>query len=451
MSAHIFKWLLLAWLWAPAAFGQFGLFAVDGSAERPVPAVYDLGGLGPAETGAARFRIRNVSTSSATLSGLTVTGSGFKLASGLTLPAVLAPQAAVEFAVEFQAVDLGAYSAGLVSDGISVLLTAAVVPRLTYQDGAQTLGEGPVNFGAIERGSSLMRRIMVANLTPLPLIVPGIFVSGDDFALSGTAPNGTEVPAQQTVGFDIVFRPSVLGTRGGTLRIGDRAYALSGTGVDPSLPKPHLAVDFAKPLSAQQGAVSVTFDAPAKTGGTGAITLDFRPAVAGAKDSAIAFASGGRTAAFTVSAGDTQAHFGDRVSVAIQTGTTAGALVLTVELGGVTDQQIVAIDPAAVTITSALAVRTGGAIEIAVAGFDNTRSAGALTFTFFDVAGSTVSPGALRVDAAAVFAGYFATSDGGVFSLKAAFPVTGDASRITSVEVQLANSAGATKTSRIAF
>jgi hypothetical protein len=226
---------------------------------------------------------------------------------------------------------------------------------------------------------------------------------------------------------------------------------LAGTGVDPSLPKPHLSLDLAKPLSAQQGAVSVTFDAPAKAAGAGAITLDFRPAVGGTKDTAIAFASGGRTAGFTVSAGDTQAHFGDRAAVAIQTGTTAGALVLTVELGGVTDQQTVIIDPAAVIITSVLAVRPGGAIEIAVAGFDNTRTAGALTFTFFDAAGSAVPPGALRVDAAAVFAGYFATSDGGVFSLKAAFPVTGDASLITGVEVQIANSIGATRTSRVSF
>ncbi|MEO8370698.1 MAG: hypothetical protein ABI806_16055, partial [Candidatus Solibacter sp.] len=83
--------------------------------------------------------------------------------------------------------------------------------------------------------------------------------------------------------------------------------------------------------------------------------------------------------------------------------------------------------------------------------FDNTRSLGALSFTFFDAAGGVIAPGVIRADASADFARYFATSQAGVFLLRLAFPVTGDTSGIAACEAALTNSAGATKTARTAF
>ena len=135
-----------------------------------------------------------------------------------------------------------------------------------------------------------------------------------------------------------------------------------------------------------------------------------------------------------------------------QTGTTAGTLTFTAQLGGATDRQTVTIPAAPVGITATQAVRSPGSIEVRVTGFDNTRTVGALTFTFYDAAGSPVAPGAIRADATADFARYFQTSDlGGVFLLRALFPVTGDASGINTFEVQLTNSAGTARTARTAF
>jgi hypothetical protein len=87
-----------------------------------------------------------------------------------------------------------------------------------------------------------------------------------------------------------------------------------------------------------------------------------------------------------------------------------------------------------------------------VTGFDNTRSIGALAFTFYDSSGNVLPSGSIQTNAAGDFAKYFSGSDlGGAFILRAVFPVTGDTSRIASCDVTLANSAGTTKAPRISF
>ena len=181
------------------------------------------------------------------------------------------------------------------------------------------------------------------------------------------------------------------------------------------------------------------------------VTLAFQPSVAGATDPAIQFATGGQTANFTVSAGDTQGQFGTQASVAFQTGSTAGSLVITVTLGSQTDQQTIVILPAAVGATAAQATRGAGTIEVDVAGFDNTRTAGTVIFTFFDSNGNTIAPGAISTNSTAAFAGYFQNSAGGTFLLKAVFPITGDATQITAFEADLSNAAGTTKGAKTNF
>jgi len=125
--------------------------------------------------------------------------------------------------------------------------------------------------------------------------------------------------------------------------------------------------------------------------------------------------------------------------------------VITAQLGGRTDQQTIVILPAAVGVAAAQAARGAGTIEVDVAGFDNTRTAGTVTFTFFDSNGNTIAPGAIRTDSAAAFAGYFQNSTGGTFLLKAVFPITGDATQITAFEADLSNVTGTTKGAKTIF
>jgi hypothetical protein len=669
MSARFLRVALLAASLAPAGYGQFQLFLVNGSAEQPAPAVYNLGVVYPNQAASAHFRLRNTSSAPATLTVLAAPGAGFTL-NGPALPVALNPQAAVDFTVTFLAPDPGSYSAVLQSQGVSLLLLATVLPSLTFEvdtgaglqplgtapvdfgsaglgagavrhfaavnqmtvaltvpaiavaggdfalsgvapsgtvlqpnqsaafdvrfspsgagshsgslaigdrtyalvgtgaqliyevdagaglqplgagpvdfgpvelgfsvarhfavvnqtaialtaaaialpagefalsgaapggqavqpgqtadfyvqftptatgaragslvidsqtyaligtglqltyemdagAGLQPLGAGPLDFGSVQLGSSVARHFAVVNQTAAVLTVPALAVAGSDFALNGAAPGGLALPAGQSADFYVQFTPTATGARSGSLVMGHGAYTLTGTGVEPLLPNPGLSIDLPHALSAQPGAVTVTLDAASRTSGSGTLTLDFQPGPGLTDDALIVFAPGGRTAAFTVSPGDTQGHFGDQLTAPFQTGSTAGALVFTVQLGGVTAQQTIVILPSAVGMTSVQGVRSTAGVEVQVTGFDNTRTAGQLTFTFFDSAGNAIAPGAVRTDATASFAAYFQNSSlGGVFLLTAVFPVTGNPSQIVAFQVQIANSVGTAQTARTTF
>jgi hypothetical protein len=421
----------------------------------------DFGSVQLGSSAVRHFVALNQMTVVLTVPAISVPNSDFALSGVAPSGAVLQPGQSAAFDVRFSPTAAGSRSGSLVIGDQTYALAGTGVqppppPQLTYKVdvgvGLQPIGAGPVDFGSVERGSSTVRHFAVANQTAVVLTAPAIAVSTGDFALSGAAPGGLAIQPGQTADFYVQFSPTATGTRTGSLVIGDSTYALTGTGVEPPLPKPRLSISLPQALSAQQGAVTVTLDATSRTSGSGTLTLDFQPGPGAKADAAIAFASGGRTATFTVAPGDTQGHFGDQLTAPFQTGTTAGALVFTVQLGGVTDQQTIAILPASVGITLVQGMRSAAGVEVRVTGFDNTRTAGALTFTFFDAAGNAVAPGAIHSDATANFASYFQNSDlGGVFLLRAVFPVTGDPSQVGAFQVQFANSAGTAQTARTAF
>jgi hypothetical protein len=440
----------------PAANAQFTLTAIVDNLERQVLSVYDLGTVSAGDPAAARFRLRNSSNAPATLTLLAVAGAGFSLASAPSLPMSLNAQTTVDFAVSFRATDTGSYSAVLRSDGISVLLTMAVVPSLSYAVetavGKQALGAAPVDLGEVELGQSSLLHFDIENRSIQALTVPAIAVGTGDFALSGVAPGGKLLQPGETTGFDVQFRPSEAGARSGVLTINSRGYTLAGTGITPPLPKPRIRIDLPQAASAQQGSVTVNLDGPARSSGSGTLTLDLEAASPGAADAAIAFASGGRTASFAFQPGDSQGRFGGQTAALFQTGTTAGTLTVTAQLGGATDRQTVTIAPAPVGLSAADATKSAGSIEIRITGYDNTRTAGQLSFTFFDVGGNIIAPGTIRGDGAAAFSRFFQGSDlGGTFLLRALFPVTGDSSAVASFSAEITNSAGTAVTAKARF
>jgi len=446
--------LLIALL--PNLHAQFALSVVTGVAETPVTSRYDFGTVSAGDIATANFRLRNTANGPVTITLLSVAGVGFTLSAKPALPLTLTAQASTDFTVAFQGSTTGGYSAAFSTDGLSVLLTAAVVPGLTYEiqtaSGTQPLGASPVDFGSVQVRQAQTRHVLVSNRTQQTLAVTPISVGTSDFSLPGALPSGVSLQAEQQAGFDVQFMPTAAGTRTGSLVIGAMTYLLTGTGVAPPIPKPQLAITLPAAQSAQQGAVAVAFDRPAATAGSGIVTLQFLPAVAGASDAAIAFASGGQTAPFTFAAGDVQATFGTGRMAAFQTGTTAGTIVLSAQAGAVSDQQSVAIAAAPVAFGSIQCSRSPSSIQVQVAGFDNTRTAGRLSFTFYDSAGNPISPGSIAADATAAFAQYFSSSAlGGNFLLKAAFPVVGDTAGIVYFQAVFTNSAGSSTTPRTAL
>jgi hypothetical protein len=337
-----------------------------------------------------------------------------------------------------------------------VALTANVAAGLTYEvqlpSGTSALGGAAVDFGSVQVGSNRTVGFLAVNETTSALTVDPISVAAGDFALVGTAPSGTSLGPQASASFSIEFSPTAPGTRTALLSIGSRQFTLTGTGVSPPLPTPELSVTLGEAQSAQQGSVAVSFDAPAEIGGSGTVTLSFEAQTAGELDPGIVFATGGQTANFTFNKGDTAASFGAAGSAAFQTGTTAGTLILAAQIGSAVSQQNVTIAPAAIGVAAVTGTRQTAGVSVNVTGFDNTRTAGMLSFTFYDSAGAVIPPGAIAYDSVPAFASYFAGSgDGGQFALAAYFPVNGNPSQVSGFTVQLVNSAGTATTARTSF
>jgi hypothetical protein len=453
-----FQLALLLAACSPAALAQFQLIQGNGNAQQPVGSVFDFGALGEGDAVTAAFGLQNVSGATASLNSLTLAGTGFTLTAP-ALPASVDSQGIFKFSVSFQAGMPGSYSATLQGGGVSALLIATVTPTLTYElitaGGAQPLS-GPLDFATVTLGSSATLRFGILNQTAQPLTVPAMVVSGGDFSLSGATLSGTVLQPLDSAGFAIVFTPTQAAARSGSLNIGGNSFALLGTGQAPPLPKASLSVTLPQTLSGQQGSVAVTFDSAPLIATSGAVTMSFAAAAgipaSSPADPAIAFASGGQTAAFTVAAGSRSANFGGPAVAAFATGTTAGTLTFTVQFGGATSQQTVVVAPAAVGLAAVQATRQTGSVTVQASGFDNTRTAGKLTFTFYDSSGNAIQPGAITADATGNFAGYFQGSTlGGVFGFSAVFPVTGGTTQVTAVEMSIANSAGSTSSARIGF
>ncbi|HMC61246.1 MAG TPA: hypothetical protein VKJ01_18805, partial [Candidatus Solibacter sp.] len=209
---------------------------------------------------------------------------------------------------------------------LALLLAALAVPAAYGQfdlfvvDGN---GEHPVpatyDLGSLFAGDSVSAHFRLRNTSNAPATVTVLQVAGFGFTLNAPPPPLALAP-QAAVDFTVAFSAADTGAYSAALRSDGISVLLTITVLQrlTPLPKPTLAIDLNQPASLQQGTVTVRFDSPALTVGTGTLTLAFVAAAAGATDPAIVFASGGRTATFAVSPGDTQA------AILFQTGTTAG-------------------------------------------------------------------------------------------------------------------------------
>ena len=436
------------------AASQFSLYQVTGNAGLLAGAQFSFGSVYPNAPATVEFSILNTTSQTQTVTVLSVSGAGFSV--DAAAPMTLKANASVQFTLTFEGATAGSYSGSLDVAGIVVALTATATAGLTYEvelpSGASALSEAAVDFGSVKVGSNATLGFLAVNQTAAPLTVDSIGVAAGDFALVGLSPAGTSLAPQSSASFAIEFSPTAAGARTAVLSIGGRQFTLTGTGLSPPPPTPLLTVALGEAQSAQQGSVAVSFDAPAATGGTGTVTLEFQSLPEGELDPGILFAAGGQTANFTFNQGDTAASFGGAASAAFQTGTTAGTLILAAQIGSAVSQQNVTIAPAAIGVAAVTGTRQTAGVSVNVTGFDNTRTAGMLSFTFYDSAGAVIPPGAIAYDSVPAFASYFAGSgDGGQFALAAYFPVNGNPSQVSGFTVQLVNSAGTATTARTSF
>jgi hypothetical protein len=458
--------LLLLFAWAPAR-AQLSLYTVQGGVETPVGQAVDIGPVAVGDAADVVFRLRNTGAKLTYLTFLSVSGADFSIPQRPLLPAAVDAGAKLDITVHFQPDQLGSYSAAMQVNDISTIVLGNGVPGLAVLLNNQPLPAGQaLDFGSVQSGAIQTLQLVLANRTAQPLTVGAIAVQGSAFHLAGNPLSGTSVAAGSSIALDVVFAPSVAGPQQGTLTIGVRSFPLQGTATappPPELPQPSIQLDLPSIGSAQQGKVSVLLAEPSEAAASGTVTLEFQPATGLRDDPTVTFPDGSRSAAFTVAEGASAAEFNGASSIQFGTGTTAGTLVFTVELGSRTARSSVAIPAAAIGVDAAVAVRnvtcvpaalycTATNVELQINGWDNVRTASRIVFRFYDTSGNLIAPGDISVDGTQPFRQYFASSElGGVFGLRALFPIDGDANRVTAAQVDLTNSAGTTSTAKIQF
>jgi hypothetical protein len=205
----------------------------------------------------------------------------------------------------------------------------------------------------------------------------------------------------------------------------------------------------------QQPAVDVALAAAYPVAITGVLSLTFTPAAANpADDPSIQFSSGGRTAGFTIPANSTHAVFGVP-QLALQTGSVAGTITLTVAslqagTSALTVPDGVALttklNPAPPVIRSVALVATGGGFQVQIVGLSNTREVKQAAVSFVPSSGGNLQTAQLTIPLSDAAQQWFQGSDsqpfGGQFTLTLPFSVQGDASAVGSVSVILSNTAG---------
>lgn len=447
--------IALAAMLPALAAAQLQWFTVEGTTEKPIAAVTDLGSVASGDARDLRIRLRNTGAATATIQNILLNAQGYALNPTPLFPIFIAPASATEFHVRFAATIPGTYPAVLAVGNLQTMLRATVVAAATVsvvksEIGAVLAPGSTLDFGRLKRGTSTSQQLRIGNGTGASLTIQTCAATGTSFRVSGMSCPLTLAPGE-ALNAAVFFEPATSGEYQGAFTIDSRTIPLAGVGFEPPLPRPSIRFESLLESGAQRQ-LSVQLAAPSETSGTGTVTLDFRPTSTQTPDDpSIRFiASSGRVLPLVVKEGDTIAQIGSGLSSTFQTGTTTGVIVFTVKLGDYNDQFTFPVAPLPISIDSATLSRRTGAIDVAITGFDNTRTSGKCAFTFYDKNGQMMQPGPISADWSESFFNYYRSSRvGGMFAMRATFPVTGDASNIGGVEIEMTNSSGIARTSRI--
>ncbi|MEZ5351648.1 MAG: choice-of-anchor D domain-containing protein [Bryobacteraceae bacterium] len=449
--------LLLA-LTACPVWAQLSILLVpsEGVETLVTESLLELGAAHPGDMADTRFRLRNATPATIVLSTLRVAGAGFTLENYPTLPYRVASGTNVDFRVRFRPAAPGVYSATFQVNEQAIILRAQGRDGVTVlgPDGAPLSADLAHDFGRVEVGSSIEQQFLIRNNTTGPLFLASVTVTGEAFAATLGAGLPYRLEPGNEIALRISFAPARSGIPSGLLTVDGRVFRLQGFAVSPQIPDAIFTVVPVSP-SAKQIPVSIRLAAPAPVDIAGTVTVEFLPESGLGDDPAIQWMpSASRLAQVSIAKGSLEALWGAGNSAGgvLQTGTTAGEIILRTRIGDQPREARITIARAAPVIATVTAARGPAGIEIGVDGFDNTRSTAEVRYSFFDPSGARIGE-PLAVAIGDQFARYFAASGlGGLFRLGARIPLlAGDAAGVAAMELELRNAVGVSTSGRVRF
>lgn len=421
-------------------------------------------------TSTINFTLSNSSAVSVTVPAITLAvlnsnePSAFAINTSNVPPAIAAGGSA-NFTITFAPSQAGLASGALQIgsntypiQGYGVVIATVDVLQISYTNstGVRTLPQSatPISFGSVVPGSGasavLTFNISNPSTSANAVAVSTIAIAGTSYSVGGLPSMPVSIAPGNSINFTLAFTPVAVGTFTGGLAIGARTFSLTGVSISSTVPS--FSITISGPMSSQQQLnLVIQLSAPSPVATIGTITMSFAPAVSNVTDDAaiVFLATGGRQLNVALAAGAQTATYNGQASIAFQTGTTAGSITFTVAFPNTAIyKQSFAITGGTPLFTSVQATPESPNLIVTVNGYDNTYSAGQLSFTFYDTSGKVIgSPIAFNATADFQQLFFVGNTYGGLFSLQGDFPISGDITKIGSVTVSLANSAGTTSQS----
>lgn len=415
------------------------------------------------------FQIRNVGTSVEDITNLGqsrylnpgVCGSSGGLAFYLMTdrnnpPGLIRPGQSYQFEVRYLPPKPQCYDAALGVGTNAYVLRGNAHGRTVMHQADSTgawiqIGNGDQSyFGRKSIGTDSTINYRIVNNTGRGVVIAPPLIDGGSgaFTFVGAPETTRTIPDQSVLEFTVRFRPNHIGLTNATLNVDNRTIELVGEGLEAEVPNFTLESASALVDSNTQSHARVQIAAPAIRELSGTLSMRFEQDIGEMPDDgAIRFiASGTRSLTFRIPAGTTNAVFGaEGAATAIfATGTAAGKIRLVGAMQQWVHDSLVEIRSETPRLTDASMQAQSGSLVVRVSGFDNTRSASSMEFRFFDANNQVIGDASgLQATVSDLFSAFYrGSAQGGQFSLRATFPVDGDASAIRRVEVILRNRLG---------
>jgi hypothetical protein len=347
----------------------------------------------------------------------------------------------------------------------------------TYRNAASTVpvaADGTVIFPPVPVGDRGTLEFSVQNTGTSSATVSSINLAqpSASFALQQLPGLPLNLDPGATISFPISFTPNNTGTLTASLRVNSTNFTLSGSGNQPaSLPPYEFEAPAGGAQPAQQPSIGLHLTAPYPYAVQGVLELSFVSTVF-TNDPAVQFASGGRTVNFTIPANTTQALFnGNSPTIALQTGTTAGDIVIEPSFTVQNGFDLTPSSPQTLTLSigrsaprllsGTITSQTLTGFTLVLSGYSTTRSVRQLDVQITPRSGDSFSTTRLTIDVTSAsstwFQGTTSQAFGGAFLIGIPFSLQNGSStddlvrRIQSLNITAANEVGTSEAMTVAI
>ncbi|MCX6636442.1 MAG: choice-of-anchor D domain-containing protein [Acidobacteria bacterium] len=385
------------------------------------------------ETSSLAVQIRNAGNADGTITAILVTGQGFQLSNLPILPAILSPNATVQFNLTFTPSQPG-LSNGRLQIGADTfdLIASGKGPKLLYSyigdAGSVAVQDGrTVLWGRVQVGQTSQVEFVVRNEGTGAATISSVAIV--DARSAYRLVNIPEFPAAVAPGselsFSLLFSPTALGDNVARLRVDSETFTLVGSGTPPP---PLPAVELTGPAQAleplQQPALGLTLASPYPLPLSGTLTLTVNSS-SFSVDPAVQFATGGRSVAFTIPANTTKAQFPGGTDIRLQAGTVAGTINVTAAFATESGINVTPDSPPAISLQIPAApprvldvqfdARTTNGFSIVVTGLSTTRSLTQLELDFASSSKYNVPTGRFTLNVESASSAWYRSAESQIY------------------------------------